>query len=451
MKVPPAQKPVPGEAGFILIEVLVSALVITIVAGAVLALVSATTRSAATERTQAEAYGLAQEDQAQMRTMRIAKLERLNSERKETLNGTTFTIRSQGVYVNSKTGNESCTEGESSADYVRITSTVSAPTLHTPVTMQSIVAPSTGSVDANHGTISFSVKNGAGQGLSGVLLEGTGTANFSGSTDESGCAVFSSLTPGNYKVTASAAGMINPAGETSTKKEIGVLANGTQVVSLLFDRGGTVEPKFVYRVGSSSELLPAAVDSMALFNSESGSSALLSGTPGGTRTPTLKKENLFPFKTKYTIYAGSCETSNPDPKEEKPENDAALAKVAVPAGETVSPAPQIQVPALNLTLTSSGSPVSGARVTVTDSQCKYNSVNVKRVFTTNSGGHLASPTTGVEEPGLPWGKYTVCASVPSGSSYRKVETSSPVAVENLSTGTSLALSLPTTTTSTPCP
>lgn len=438
MKTAPARNPAARESGFILIEVLVSALVITIVAGAVLALVTATTRSAANERAHAEAYGLAQEDQARLRTMRIASLERFNREREETLNGTTFTIHSEGVYVSSKTGNESCTEGESSADYVRITSTVSAAVIPTPVVLQSIVAPSTGSVDANHGTISFNVTNAAGEPLSGVLLEGTGTANFSGSTDETGCAVFADLAPGNYTLKASAGGMINPAGETTTQKEAGVLAGGSQVISLLFDRAGEVEPHFVYK-GAGGALEEAKADSIELFNAESGASATLVGTPGGTRSSAIRDPSVFPFKTKYTIYAGSCETNNPDPKEEHPENDAAMAVVAVPPGGKVEPT--IQLPALNLTVTYGGAAVNGATVTATDTQCKYNGSYVKRAFTTNTEGHMGPPSTTLREPALPWGKYTVCASAYVGGRYRKIE-QSPVAVESLAAGgTTLDLSL----------
>ena len=59
----------PGEDGFILIEVLVSAVILAIVAGAVLTLITAATRSAASTRNHSTAYGLAQEDQARMQEL----------------------------------------------------------------------------------------------------------------------------------------------------------------------------------------------------------------------------------------------------------------------------------------------------------------------------------------------------------------------------------------------
>ncbi len=129
-----ARKPASGEDGFIIIEVLVSAVILAIVAGAVLTLISATTRSAASGRTHSTAYGLAQEDQARLRALRISTLNGLDeTENEETIGGTTYTIESTGTFVNNSTGTVSCTESNASADYVQITSTVTAPTLLNPV------------------------------------------------------------------------------------------------------------------------------------------------------------------------------------------------------------------------------------------------------------------------------------------------------------------------------
>ena len=211
------------QGGFILIEVLVSAVILALVAGAVLTLFSATTRSAASERDHSVAYGIAQEDQARLRSMRLSSLNRLAQTRPVSLDGSTFTVESTGVFVNNETGSESCTQGSSSADYIRITSTVTGPGMVQPVVLQSIVSPSNGSLDPTHGTLSFNATNGAGQPLSGVSISGSGTANFNGSTDFTGCANFADLPAGNYKFTTSAAGMINMRGETSTTKEIGDL------------------------------------------------------------------------------------------------------------------------------------------------------------------------------------------------------------------------------------
>ena len=122
---PPGRRTPPAEDGFALIEVLVSALILAIVAAGVMALLQATTRSAAAERQHAEAYALAQEDQARLRSMRLSSLNRLTESNAVTIANDDFTVESQGVYVNNSKGQpSSCASGETSADYVRITSTV---------------------------------------------------------------------------------------------------------------------------------------------------------------------------------------------------------------------------------------------------------------------------------------------------------------------------------------
>lgn len=443
MRPTPAETTPAREQGFVLIEVLVSALIITLVAGAVLALVTATTRSAADQRSKADAYGVAQEDQARLRSMRISSLNRLQQTRTVSLNGTQFTVESTGVFVNNTTGeSSSCTSEGSSADYVRITSKVTWPKALNPVTVQSIVAPSTNSLNPSHGSLAVQATNGAGEPLAGVGISGSGTGNFSGSTDSTGCANFADLQEGNYTLTTSATGLVDPDGNSSPwSKTVGVISSSTQIVSVRYDRPGTIPVQFKYRVGSSEKFEPAYADSVVVYNAEMPSGAHSYGSPGGSRLSQISATPLFPFKAADTVYAGACEVNNPNPKAEaNSPGAAAMASVIVPAGKEAS-AVTLQLPALNLALTYNGNPVSGARVTITDRNCKVGGVNLKRVYTTNASGAQSLTTTGPAEPGLPWGSYEVCASaeVKSGE-FRRIK-ASPVAVENLTGGTSLALSL----------
>lgn len=433
MRIAPARSPVASEEGFILIEVLVSALILAIVAAAVLAVLSSTTHSAASERVRTQAAALAQEDQARLRTLRLSTLNRLEEERKNIeLDGTKFTVRSEGRFVGSASNEIVCNGETSATDYVRITSTVSSTAMPTPVVLQSMVSPSSGSLDQNHGTLSFSVKNAKNQPLSGVSISGTGAGSFSGRTDSTGCANFADLPAGNYKVTTSANGMVNMAGETSTTKEYGAPSAATQTVALYYDTAATIEPKFVYRVGSSGTFAEARSDSIEVFNGEAGKLATTYGTPGGTRVSPFKATNVFPFKSKTTVYAGSCETNNPDPEGKIEANRAAMAFVELSAGGTASPT--IQLPALNLTVTASGIAVSGATVTATDKTCKFGATSVKRTYTTEAAGHLT-------EPGMPWGEYTICASALVNGKVRKKEASA--ALNNLASGTTLSIEIPT--------
>ena len=82
--------------------------------------------------------------------MRVASLNRLSQTRTVTLNGTPFTIESDGVFVNNKTGTSSCGQGSllgrlrpDHLDRHLAESSAAASRRY----IQSIVAPPTGSLD----------------------------------------------------------------------------------------------------------------------------------------------------------------------------------------------------------------------------------------------------------------------------------------------------------------
>lgn len=425
------------EEGSALIEVLVSALVIAIVGGGVMTLLQSTARSSGDQRRHSAAFAIAQEDQARLRTMRISSLNKLQQTRTVNLDGDQFTVLSTGVFVNNTTGTASCTSGASSADYVRITSTVSWPEMgnRPPAVIQSVVAPSNGSVDPGHGTLTINATNAAGTPLSGVSISGTGPGTFSGSTDTSGCANFADLPSGNYTMTTSAGGMVNENGETTTAKTVGVIASGTQTISLRYDLAGSVPVEFKYRVGSSNEFAMTKADSVFAYHPELPAAGKVFGTPGGTRQTSISGTSLFPFTTPYTVYSGSCASNNPNPKgESNPPGAAAMAGVTIPAGKTVEPPIVLQLPALSLTVKTGTTAVSGAKVTVTDVACEYSGSNVKRTYFTDSSGIMP-------EPGLPWGVYDICASANiSGTNRRFREFAVPIQTLTSATTRSFNLS-----------
>jgi Tfp pilus assembly protein PilV len=331
---PPARPTPPSQEGFILIEVLVSALILAIVAGAVLSLITATTHSAASERNHSTAFGLAQENLARLQTMRLSGLNQPIAPTIETVGGTTFTVESKGVFVNNSTGTVSCTAANSSSDYVEITSTVSSATLPHPVSLQSIVSPSTGSLDPSHGTLAFQVNNAAGKPVSGVKISGTGSTSFTGSSDENGCANFADLPSGNYKVTINAGALINQEGNSSEiRPAVPVPASSTQQEVLHFDRAGGITPKFVYTEPGTKKTETALIDSMMVFESEGGKPATLFGTPGTNPTSTtpLTAHSVYPFETPYAVYAGSCVKDKPEPATSK-----AIGNVKVEPGLTAT-------------------------------------------------------------------------------------------------------------------
>ena len=433
-----------SQDGFALIEVLISAVIVVVISTAVFALLTATGHASAEERHRSEAYAVAQEDQARLRSMRVPSLDKLNETRTVTLNGTPFTIESTGVFVNDKTGTSSCGKESSSADYVKITTKVSWPSTgkHAPVTIASIVTPPNGALDPSHGTLTVSAIGGNNGPMAGIGLSGTGAGTFSGTTDSSGCAMFPDQAAGNYTLTPSAPGLVDKDGNPPSPMTVGVVAGSTSTVTLRYDLPGSIPVEFTTLYGGN--LISSSADSIIVYNTEMTSAKMFTppgGSPGGPRAASITAKSLFPFSTPDTVYAGSCEGNNPNPKgETNPPGAAAIASVTVPAGGTVTPAAKIQLPALNLTVKNGASLVNGAKVTVSDNNCSVSGNPVKRVYSTDANGNLFNSTTGKTDPGLPWGTYNICASATIASVERRLKVSN-VVVQNLATGTTLTMDL----------
>ena len=411
---PPRRRTPHGNEGFALIEVLVSALILAIVAGAVLSLLQATTRSAASERQHAEAYSLAQEDQARLRSLRLSSLNHLSQSTPRTLEGTVFTVKSEGVFFNNtKRQPSNCTTGETSADYVRITSSVSWSGSSNPVVVTSIVSPSNGSLDPNHGTLVVTAKKVGSVALAGLGLSGKGPGTFSGATDSTGCANFSDLPAGNYKVTPSGAGLVGTDGLAPHETEVGVSAGATNTLALQYDYGASIPVEFEYAAGGGL-FKPAKLDSAYVQNT-GGSAAYWN--PIKARELKLTASPIYPFPAEDSIWAGSCSSNNP----------GATGTVGhlFKSGEVVSTPIKLKVPALEITVKKGTTALSNATVTITDEKCNDPSTKepLVRTYVSETSGHQSSSNTGSPEYGLPYSTYKICASALYENTYhRKRET-----------------------------
>ena len=437
------------QGGFAVVEVLVSALLVAITCLGALAAIDAATRSAADQRQRAEAAGLAQQDQARLRSMRISDLANLHQTRTVTQDGTPFSVTSDGDFVTDSTGTAACTPGTASADYVRITSTVSWPSLggRPPVTTESIVSPSTGSVAADRGALAIQVEDAQSNGLPGVQLSGAGPGSFNGTTGSSGCVIFGDLPQGNYTLTPSGANLVDRDGHAPAPQPTSVIGQSTNTLALQYDHPGSVAVTFNTRVGG--QLVPSKADSVMVFNT--GMSAPQSFGTVGQAGATVTASGLFPFISPDTVYAGSCTGDNPNPtNESNPPAAAALASVSVPSGGS-APA-TIQLPALKLTVWSGtgpaaqGTPVPSAHVTVSDQNCTAGDGSlVKRTYATDATGQLPDPGLPYSVPhqdasGNPTGGYNVCAD--NGITHAAVNgVSVPQDPNNLDAGTPLDLYL----------
>jgi Tfp pilus assembly protein PilV len=422
------------QSGFAIVEVLVSAIILVIVAIGVLGAVEAATRSTSEERHRARATSIAEADLARMRAMRISDLSNLHQTRTVDQDGTPYTVTSDAEYLTDSTGTASCEAGTASADYIRIRSTVTWPSIGSrpPVMSASIVAPPNGSVSANSGALAVGIENSQNVGIPGIGLSGTGAGTFSGVTGSNGCAIFGNLPAGDYTLSLSgvAAGLVDRDGNPPQDQQTSVVAESTNTLVLQYDQPGTIPVSFTTRPSPGAAPVASSADSVVLFNTGM-TSARSFGTPG-TPAATITGTSLFPFDSDYAVYAGTCEGDNPNPGDDDPPPvPQAVASVLLPPGGS-QPA-TIQLPALYITVrsgTSSGNPgslVAGATVRIADRNCPNDPTpGFKRTFTTNAQGTLANP-------GLPYSSYDVCV---GNASKRKTVTN--VSVQDMVNGTTLS-------------
>lgn len=389
---------VPNEAGFALIEVLVSGIVAVIAAVGVMALMTASVHSAGDQRNRSTAYGLAQEDQARLRAMRIPSLKNLNQTREVTVDGLKYTVKSTAAYVNDVTGVLSCGTGTSTADYVKVSSEVTWPNMSPipPQVIKGIIAPPSGSLNPHAGTLTVSAENASGAHLAGISVSGTGTAgSFSGTTDSNGCLVLPEVAEGTYTTTINggSGNYVNKDGEALPEtRSVTVNPEATTTLNLYYDAFGTVPITFKTTTYGGSQVANKA-ENLIAFNTEM-TTAKVFGTVG-TRVSSINATPLYPFTTGDSFYAGACSTNNPG-------TGSAIVSLVVPAGATTA-TQTLVLPSLLLTVKKEGSTYSGAPVKVVDTQCTVGGQRITRNFTTDTSGHLP-------EPGLPWSTYEVCAS-----------------------------------------
>jgi Tfp pilus assembly protein PilV len=395
------------ESGIILIEIVVSAMLLVIVALGVFTAFDAGTRATAEERHRARAHSLAEADVERMRAMRVADLSGLNETRTTTVDGLSYTIRSQATFGTETATTSTCAAGTGSRDTLLVSSTVTWPSIGSrpPVRVSSVVAPPNGSVVPNSGSLLASVKDSRGTGLAGVAMSGSGTSSFTGTTGAGGCVMWRNLQAGNYTLGfgGAAIGKVDPDGNAPSSQTVSVVAGSTNTVSYEFDSPGRVQNvQFRTRdYGNNLEFM--TWDSIVVGHTSMQSPRVFNSTSG--RQPSLSTpQTLYPFVTPYTVYAGTCGANDPV-------TGLGIGSVIVPVGGTVT-GPTIQLPSLQVTLFSGssasnpGSRVQGGDITVEDEDC-----GITRTLTTNTdtNGRVPDDASGRPMIGLPYGEYDVCA------------------------------------------
>jgi len=380
-----------AERGFTLIEVLMTALLVTLIAGAVAGALMTNIHATAAQHRQTAAQAMAEQDQERLKGLSAEQLDDLSQTYNASFDNYKFTVTSKAWYLSSSNTQACSSSGGASATYFKTISTVAwvnaSGASQNLATDESVISPPAG------GGILAQFHDQTTSPLSGVAVSATGPDSDAATSDSNGCVIFSALPTGNYNLAFTDTGYVDPNGNSAAplSATASVASTGFAAPStgnpVELGQGGSVTGAFGINYGSGPTY-PSAQATALSWLSPGGAGIPMASYrtyPAGssTSTATFQTENvagtstsgLFPFVSSlspvsytnnYQLWAGKCLQEQP------------------PAGTntfTVGPAASLTsqvvlVPAL--LLTTSYTPARGSATAMTPS-------DVKATFTSSAG------------------------------------------------------------------
>jgi prepilin-type N-terminal cleavage/methylation domain-containing protein len=460
-----------SQRGFTLIEVLVSALITTLIATAVAGALITNTDIIANQNSRSQAEVLASQDQERLKGLSAEQLDNLSQTYTAKAGGNSYTITSKAWYLSTSNGQSCTSAGGASATYFKTISTVSSTSASgvtkTLATDESVISPDAG------GSLLVQFHDQTASPLPGVSLSASGPENDAGTSDSTGCVIFSGLDSGTYTLAYTDIGYVDPNGnaspvaDTATVASTGITAPGKGNPIELGQAGG-LTANLVQMVSSSDAASASGLSwfssggagiPMAAARSHSVTPVAASiattnvagstGTGGTGLFPFVSSQNPVTYTNNYQVWAGTC-------RSEEPPTGYDMVTVA-PGSTQTQP---IQVPTLQLTVKKSNGTITtptDVKVSFTDGTCndtwaltpsKGTAVGVTGSYyygvpfasgTTTGSGASASGQTG---------SLTVCADLKSSSNYFKATSSS--FTSSFTATTPETVTLPSSAGTTPC-
>lgn len=389
------------ESGLGLIEVVVSSMLLVLVASGVYLGLDAASATSGTNKHRSQATEIAQQDQDRMRAMAVTELSNYRDSSTTTVGPLTYTVASSASWVTDETGTASCTSGSAKANYLRIASSVTWPSMRIkPVTIESVIAPPAGSFGTNLGSLAVEVRDREGNGVQGASVALTGPQSYTDASNDLGCVLWGYLPVGNYTVGLSKAGYVDPSGDPSPSSDAGVVGEATSTTAFDYDLGGRIQATYETLDRAGGTPVPANGTSFTAVTSH----LTVPLTPFGDGQPHAAYTSglVYPFTDPYGVYAGSCAGADPSAYG----GTTQLAQVEPGATAAVT----LREPPVDLLVTRGGGAVSGATVKLTG--------------TASGCGALPDRTTGADgyltDRALPYGTYAVCVQATiAGTTYAK--------------------------------
>ena len=445
-----------ADDGFLLIEVIISAMLVGLIVIATLTGFDVTSRVTAEQRHRNEAAVLAAESQEALRSDPASTLDELQvtpHEYKRTVNKILYTVTQRVGFVNDKEPSVSCEassakQSNQNGSYLRISSTVTWPqqekAKRPPVSQASIITPPIGSA------LEVDVGNypSPTQGVPGIEaivhytpVKGSTGATLEATTGSAGCVIFGAIpsTSATLEILEKI-GYVTTSGAVKVPvKEVTITPNLTTHEAVTLNEGGAIKAEYTYKGSSTAEVLkkgpetvsgdtfivsntnfkgagyevgstgfeykPAEEEQYAPKTGVYAATAITAGAEG--KTIKYPRGDLFPFPSpsKWAVYAGDC-TSTTLPTE-------AEAGVLVEPGKTTTAKVPVSYDLLNVWTGAYGASKGTAdkealKVKVSNTGCS-GAVTPNNAWGTNYVHSQELTTEGhLKYPFQPFGSATLC-------------------------------------------
>jgi type II secretory pathway pseudopilin PulG len=333
-----------SESGFALLEAIVSAAVLAMVALAVLAGIDGASASSGREKARNVAATLAESDQERLRATSVDDLATAATTAGyyiadpvgtpvlsggtrvgtiKTVDGVAYTVTSTAQFVaDDSGGSASCSTDTKATQYFHIRTTVTSAVVGTrlaPVTIDSIVAPNV-AYSSTVGTLVIQVLDASGNPVpnkSVTVSNGIGSKT----TNSLGCVVFEqvpTVTGGQtYQASLSDSLYVDHFGNSNSTVDAPVLPNKVNRVTMYYDVAKAAAANIkTYAPGSTITApgtgIPSAAYQVSATNS--GETGMLRNWPsaaGSSEFGAFTVDKQFPFPSAYTFFSGNCHYNDP--------------------------------------------------------------------------------------------------------------------------------------------
>jgi Tfp pilus assembly protein PilV len=308
-----ARRALAGDAGFGMVEVLVSMVLLTVMALATLSIIDKSQAQSAFGRNRAVAADLAHDDLNRLRQLKFSLVSGQNYQSQQTsapIDGVRYTITSTVDWATDSGVETSCTTPTTGGNstYLHIASSVTWPGMGkaAPVVADSIMAPRGKEANRTAGSLMVKVQDRDGKAVSGATVT---VAGQSLATSTAGCVFFPQINAGQWPVTVAKSGSpydwVDVDGNSPGQSTASVVAGDVSTSSVSIDQPVIFKPVTFYRETDAT----TPITWTSLTATEQTKTVTYKSTTG--MVTSLATGKLFPFVDGWSLYAGSCAGNDP--------------------------------------------------------------------------------------------------------------------------------------------